>query len=213
LGSLQGRSRTEQLREFLSRSKKQVLVAMKEATLGRGFDAILTNEFYTLASDGAEGVRRGAVLVWLQFGRAELYFDHFAIAENSLNQFLGIRDAGSGNFQALHHMAVLFLKRALSIENLALAEADIKRGEEILLSQIRERGHLDTYPYEGLVSHKLKWLLRKQGPHMREEMEARHNRAGRTQPASLRRPDARRVPEGVSRLSYAGGPAPKLKKT
>jgi hypothetical protein len=305
LGSLQGRSRAEQLREFLSRSKKQLLVAMKEATLGRGFDAILTNEFYTLASDGArliyaitcltymhgapvrrrhllaclegsdferatvlvshlrevvvpwrEGsdflcprhrviahqvatesappdvrqeavisiliqlspditpqniVRRtpeyiayrglinldnmlllfgedyetisyiyeelkayygGQFLFWLQFGRAELYFDHFATAENYLKQSLGIRDAASGNFQALHHMAVLFLKRALSIDDLALAEADIKRGEEILLSQIRERGQLDTYPYEALANHKLKWLFRKQGPHMREEMEA-----------------------------------------
>jgi hypothetical protein len=305
LGSLQGRPRTEQLREFLSRSKKQLLVAMKEATLGRGFDAILTNEFYTLASDGArlvyaitcltymhgapvrrrhllaclegsdferatvlashlrevvvpwrEGsdflcprhrviahqvatestppaVKREAVisiliqlsaditpqniarrtpeyiayrglinldnmlllfgedyetiagiydevkayygeqfLFWLQFGRAELYFDHFAIAENYLNQSLGIRAAASGNFQALHHMAVLFLKRALSSEDIAVAEADIRRGEEILLSQIKERGHLDTYPYEALASHKLKWLLRKQGPRMKEEMEA-----------------------------------------
>jgi energy-coupling factor transporter ATP-binding protein EcfA2 len=304
LGSLQGRPHSEQLREFLSRSKKQLLVAMKEATLGRGFDAILTNEFYTLASDGArlvyavtcltymhgapvrrrhllaclegsdfekatilashlrevvvpwrEGsdflcprhrviahqvatesappkVRQEAVisiliqlspditpqniarrtpeyvayrglinldnmlllfgedyetisdiydelkayfgeqfLFWLQFGRAELYFDHFAVAENYLNQSLGIRDAASGNFQALHHMAVLFLKRALSIEDLGLAEADIRRGEEILLSQIRERGRVDTYPYEALVIHKLKWLIRKQGPHMREEME------------------------------------------
>lgn len=111
-------------------------------------------------------------LFWLQFGRAELYFDHFAIAENYLNQSLGIRDAASGNFQALHHMAVLFLKRALSSEDIALADADIRRGEEILLTQIKERGHLDTYPYEALASHKLKWLLKKQGPRMKEEMEA-----------------------------------------
>jgi hypothetical protein len=37
-------------------------------------------------------------LFWLQFGRAEVHFDHFAIAENYLNQSLAIRDAG--NFQA-----------------------------------------------------------------------------------------------------------------
>jgi hypothetical protein len=305
LGSLQGKSRQEQLREFLSRSKKQLLVAMKEATLGRGFDVILANEFYSLASDGArlvyaitclaymhgapvrrrhllacldgsdfekatilanhlrdvvipwrEGsdylcprhrviahqvatessppsVRREAVisiliqlspditpqnisrrtpeyiayrglvnldnmlllfgedyetisgiydelksyygdqfLFWLQFGRGELYFDHFSIAENYLNQSLGIRDAGSGNFQALHHMAVLFLKRAMAIEDVALAEVDIRRGSDILIEQIRERGHLDTYPYEALASHKLKWLLRKRGPHMKDELEA-----------------------------------------
>jgi hypothetical protein len=111
-------------------------------------------------------------LFWLQFGRCELYFDHFAVAENYLNQSLGIRDAGGGNFQAVHHMAVLFLKRALVTENVGLAEADVRRGSEILLEQIKERGHLDTYPYEALVTHKLKWTLRKGGPHMRDELEA-----------------------------------------
>ena len=53
LGKLQGMHLTDQLREFLSRSKKQLLVAMKEATLGKGFDVILANEFFSLASDGA----------------------------------------------------------------------------------------------------------------------------------------------------------------
>jgi energy-coupling factor transporter ATP-binding protein EcfA2 len=305
LGKLQGMSWTDQLREFLSRSKKQLLVAMKEATLGKGFNVILTNEFFSLASDGArliyaitclaymhgapvrrrhllacldgsdfdkaailanhlrdvvvpwrEGsdflcprhrviahqvatesspvdVRREAVasiliqlspditpynisrrtpeyiayrglinldnmillfgedydtisgiyeevkayygsqfLFWLQFGRAELYFDHFSLAENYLNQSLGIRDAANGNFQALHHIAVLFLKRALAAEDLIRAEEDIRHGSEILMDQIRERGHLDTYPYEALTTHKMKWLLKRQGPHLQEELEA-----------------------------------------
>jgi len=305
LGKLQGKTWTEQLREFLSRSKKQLLVAMKEATLGQGFNVILTNEFFSLASDGArlvyaitclaymhgapvrrrhllacldgsdfdkatilanhlrdvvvpwrEGsdflcprhrviahqvatestpseVRREAVisiliqlspditphnisrrtpeyityrrlinldnmillfgedydniagiydevkgyyghqfLFWLQFGRCELYFDHFSLAENYLNQSLGIRSAASGNYQALHHIAVLYLKRALASEDMVQAEEDIHHGSEILLDQIRERGHLDTYPYEALTTHKLKWLVRKQGPHMKQELES-----------------------------------------
>ncbi len=305
LGKLQGIPRNDQLREFLSRSKKQLLVAMKEATLGKGFDVILANEFFSLASDGArlvytitclaymhgapvrrrhllacldgtdldkatilanhlqgvvipwrEGsdflsprhrviaqqvatesspldVRKEAVtsiliqlspditphnisqrtpeyiayrglinldnmiqlfgedydtiseayedvkayyadqfLFWLQFGRAELYFDHFPLAENYLNQSLGIRTAAKGNFQALHHIAVLFLKRALVNDDLVKAREDINRGSEILVEQIRERGHLDTYPYEALCTHKLKWLIKSQGPHMKDDLES-----------------------------------------
>jgi hypothetical protein len=53
LGDLRGKSRTDQLRQFLGRSKKQLLVAMKEATSGRGFDAILTHEFNTLSGENA----------------------------------------------------------------------------------------------------------------------------------------------------------------
>lgn len=305
LGKLQGKSWTDQLREFLSRSKKQLLVAMKEATLGKGFDVILANEFFSLASDGARliytitclaymhgapvrrrhliacldgsdfdkatilanhlqgvvvpwreesdflcprhrviahqvatesstlDVRREAVtsiliqlspditphnisrrtpeyiayrglinldnmillfgedydtiseiyenvkayygnqfLFWLQFGRTELYFDHFSLAENYLNQSLGIRDATSGNFQALHHIAVLFLKRALAADDMVQAREDVRHGSEILMDQIRERGHLDTYPYEALTTHKLKWLIKTQGPHLKDELES-----------------------------------------
>jgi energy-coupling factor transporter ATP-binding protein EcfA2 len=305
LGKLQGKTWINQLREFLSRSKKQLLVAMKEATSGDGFDVILANEFFSLASDGArliyaitciaymhgapvrrrhllacldgsdidkatilanhlqgvvvswrEGsdylcprhrviaqqvatessppeVRREAVasiliqlspditplnisrrtpeyiayrglinldnmiqlfgedydtiseiyedvkayygdqfLFWLQFGRAELYFDHFSLAENYLNQSLGIRDARNGNYQALHHIAVLYLKRALAADDLVQAQEDVRNGSEILLDQIRERGHLDTYPYEALATHKLRWLVKRQGPHLKDELES-----------------------------------------
>ena len=53
LGVLQGRTREDQLRAFLGRSQKQLLVAMKEATSGQGFDVIIENEFRTLANDEA----------------------------------------------------------------------------------------------------------------------------------------------------------------
>jgi hypothetical protein len=51
LGDLRGKSRPDQLRQFLGRSKKQLLVAMKEATSGKGFDVILTHEFNTLSGE------------------------------------------------------------------------------------------------------------------------------------------------------------------
>lgn len=287
LGALQGMSKHDQLREFLGRSRKQLLVAMKEATSGRGFDVIIEDEYRTLVSDNARlayaitclayvhgapvrrrhvvacldgsdvekantlendlngviiswgnsdhffaprhrviadhvitgpvtvGVREQAVkrylaqissditpatmrlrtaeftaykgiinfdsmqdlfgpdygvidgiynelkayygddyLFWLQYGRAEVYFDNFSVAENYLNQSLGIRQ----NYQAQHYMGVLYLKRALYRENDNEAAADVKKGEEILRQQIRERGDSDPYPYAALVTHKFRYL-------------------------------------------------------
>ncbi|MBI2186825.1 MAG: SIR2 family protein [Acidobacteria bacterium] len=53
LGVLTGRPRAEQLNAFLIRSRKQLLVAMKEATSGRGFDIIIAQEYGSLASPAA----------------------------------------------------------------------------------------------------------------------------------------------------------------
>jgi hypothetical protein len=54
LGVLTGRPRSEQLNAFLIRSRKQLLVAMKEATSGKGFDVIIAQEYGSLASDSAK---------------------------------------------------------------------------------------------------------------------------------------------------------------
>jgi len=302
LGELAGKSRKQQLREFLGRSWKHLLVAMKEATSGRGFNTIIEDEYRTLASDNARlayaiaclaymhgapvrrrhllacldgtdaqnastlekdlhgvvvawkgnetfvaprhrviaqhvaleaasiDVKQAAIrefllqisaevtpsnirqrtpeyiayrgiinfdnmlevlgsnyeliidiyeelkryykddfLFWLQYGRAEVYFDNFATAENYLNQSIGIRS--NGNFQAKHNLGVLFLKRALSQPNPVSAAADAKLGKEILVEQIRERGDIDAYPYSALVTHMIKYLIRFQPQKMGEELE------------------------------------------
>lgn len=301
LGALQGKSRQEQLRDFLGRSRKQLLVAMKEATSGRGFDVIIADEYNSLAGEarlaytiacacymhGAPVRRRhllaclsgtdlekanvlvhdlkqilvpwkgapeylsprhrviarqvigesapirakveaatiylsqiaaditpetisrrtpeylayrgiinfdnvrfmcgddyetiGALynelrayyaqdfLFWLQWGRAEVYFDHFDIAENHLNQSLGIRDAG--NFQARHYLGVLFLKKGAFEDNAAAAADAARRGEDILRREITARGHLDAYPSAALVTHKLRFLRKWGSPHLAGEIE------------------------------------------
>lgn len=48
LGKLQGLTRDAQIREFEGPARRQILVAMREATLGRGFDQIIEDEFYRL---------------------------------------------------------------------------------------------------------------------------------------------------------------------
>jgi hypothetical protein len=106
-------------------------------------------------------------LFWLQYGRAEVYFDNFSKGENYLNQSLGIRE----NIQARHYMGVLFLKRALYQENATLAALDAKQGEEILRQQIRDRGDTDPYPYAALVIHKLRYLKKYHPTKFSEELE------------------------------------------
>lgn len=50
LGRLRGMTQTERIREFELRASKQLLVAMREATHGAGFDEIIKNEFDGLPS-------------------------------------------------------------------------------------------------------------------------------------------------------------------
>ena len=45
LGKLRGMTPIERIREFEDRAKKQILVAMREATAGKGFDEIIEDEF------------------------------------------------------------------------------------------------------------------------------------------------------------------------
>lgn len=65
LGVLTGRARTEQMNAFLIRSRKQLLVAMKEATSGKGFDVIILQEYGSLASSAAKFAYVVACLVYM----------------------------------------------------------------------------------------------------------------------------------------------------
>jgi hypothetical protein len=118
---------------------------------------------------------RDDFLFWLQFGRVEIHFDHFSVAENYLRQSLGIRD--HGNYQAHHHLGVLFLKRALFEENLTSYQADAEEGERILRKQINDRGPVDAYPYAALITHKLRFLKKKGSLKLIDELEELWNLA------------------------------------
>lgn len=54
LGRLQGLNSEQRIKEFEERADKQILVAMREATSGYGFDQILKDEFQTLVPDEAK---------------------------------------------------------------------------------------------------------------------------------------------------------------
>jgi hypothetical protein len=54
LGTLKDKSDEERLRAFRDKAKKQILVAMREATSGRGFDEILRDEFRSVKPDEAK---------------------------------------------------------------------------------------------------------------------------------------------------------------
>jgi hypothetical protein len=54
LGALKDKSDEERLQVFREKARKQILVAMKEATSGRGFDEILRDEYNTLVTADAK---------------------------------------------------------------------------------------------------------------------------------------------------------------
>jgi hypothetical protein len=54
LGVLTGQPKVTQINAFLIRSRKQLLVAMKEATSGQGFNVIIAQEYGSLATDSAK---------------------------------------------------------------------------------------------------------------------------------------------------------------
>lgn len=54
LGKLQGLTNEQRIHEFESRANKQILVAMKEATSGLGFDMIIKDEFSEIQPDEAK---------------------------------------------------------------------------------------------------------------------------------------------------------------
>ncbi len=54
LGHLKGKRDDERIREFEFRAKKQILVAMREATEGRDFDVIMKSEFEEIPTDEAK---------------------------------------------------------------------------------------------------------------------------------------------------------------
>ena len=53
LGKLRGMSEKQRIREFEVRARKQILVAMREATSGLGFDEIIRDEFETIQPEEA----------------------------------------------------------------------------------------------------------------------------------------------------------------
>jgi hypothetical protein len=95
-------------------------------------------------------------LFWLQMGRCEVYFDYFDNAENYIDQSLALRPYN--NFQAIHQKGTLLLKRSIYRESRTAAIEDARRGEEILIQQIRDRGGEDAYPYTALFTHKVMFL-------------------------------------------------------
>lgn len=108
-------------------------------------------------------------MFWLQYGRAELEFNNFDRAKNFLDQSLGINPQSN---HTLHHLGILYLKRAYTAYPYGEALADQEKGEQILLEQIKTRGATDPYPYAALLFHKLRFLSLVKSKDHAERMEA-----------------------------------------
>lgn len=93
-------------------------------------------------------------LFWLHYGMVHMEAGHYDVAENYLNQSLGIRQE---NFQTIHQLGILHLRIACNSEP-ELASDRANEGIRILHDQIRDRGLEDMYPYGAYLKHVLHWL-------------------------------------------------------
>ena len=68
-------------------------------------------------------------------------------------------------------MGVLFLKRACFEDTAGIATQYASRGEEILRSELGQRGDRDAYPAAALTTHKLRYLLKWRPPNFNQAIE------------------------------------------
>lgn len=98
----------------------------------------------------------GDFLFWLQYGMAHIRAGNLDIAENFLNQSLGIRP---NSHQTLHHMGMLCLMQAIEADQPGAAADRAQEGMDLLADQIQRRGHEDSYPYVAYLQYVTKWYV------------------------------------------------------
>jgi hypothetical protein len=165
LGVLKGRDRTDQVRAFRDAARRQILVAMLEATSGRRFEDIIESEMRELSDDTRDLYAITAVASALRFGlsRDELLL---AIDDRS-NATLASIDAlqrrrliiadPSGTLRVRHRVIAEVLMRALARDGQL---ADIVTGLAVAaaskVSPGTRRGHPAYRRLRALMSHD--WL-------------------------------------------------------
>lgn len=93
-------------------------------------------------------------LYWLHYGMVNMEAGHYDVAENYLNQSLGIR---SDNYQTIHQLGILHLRIAINSPEPSLSVDRANEGIEILRKQIAERGLTDSYPFAAYLKYVLEW--------------------------------------------------------
>lgn len=93
-------------------------------------------------------------LFWLQYGMAQMNAGHLDVAENYMNQSMGI-------YPNSHHvrnkLGCLCLMKATRSANPATAIDQAEKGIELLKEQMRAEGDHDSYPYHAYLVYVTRW--------------------------------------------------------
>jgi hypothetical protein len=96
-------------------------------------------------------------LFWLQYGMAQINAGHLDVAENYINQSLGIYPY---SHQTKHHLGCLRLLQAAKAPNPAISVDRANEGIALLTEQIQTKGDENSYPYHAYLVYVCRWYQR-----------------------------------------------------
>jgi len=93
-------------------------------------------------------------LFWLQYGMAQMNAGHLDVAENYMNQSLGMYP---NSHQVKNKLGCLCLMKATQSFNPMAAVDQANRGVELLKEQMHAEGDYDSYPYHAYLVYVTRW--------------------------------------------------------
>ena len=165
LGKLRGKSSDEQFDVFKRKARKQILVAMREATSGLGFDEILKDEYakleppearllyliVALASSRDYGLTHQQMITAMALPPNETLL----LAESSLFEILVPKETQPDRYVIRHPAIAEFILVAAPRDALAEAVVSFLRGVSTVLPEGRERRWSLAFKiYRDVINHR-----------------------------------------------------------
>jgi len=169
LGALREKNRKAQIHEFMVRASKQLLVAMKEATSGKGFDVILRSEFMDLSEkaqlaylisciavdSGSPGVYRRHLIASLD----ETDFKKTALIEDMLKGIIVPANESESLVKPRHRLIAHWISTEIAgfdVKYKAISRYLIQISSDIVPNERRRRS--PTYlAYRGMINSERLW--------------------------------------------------------
>ncbi|MBN1787045.1 MAG: SIR2 family protein [Sedimentisphaerales bacterium] len=169
LGALRQKNHTEQVSAFMNRASKQLLVAMKEATSGKGFGLILQSEFSDLpekaqliylicciaVDKGAPGVYRRHLLACIDEGD----FKKTQLIKEILRGIIVPANEDASLVKPRHRLIAHWISSEIAnieIKYAAITKYLLQISSDIIPNEIRRRS--PTYlAYRGMINSESLW--------------------------------------------------------
>ena len=169
LGALRTKKRSDQIHEFMVRASSQLLVAMKEATSGKGFETILRSEFMDLSEkaqlaylicclavdSGSPGVYRRHLLASLD----ETDLKKTALLEDMLKGIIIPANESGTLLKPRHRLIAHWISTEIAkfdVKYQAISKYLMKISSDIVPDEVRRRS--PTYlAYRGMINSERLW--------------------------------------------------------